>query len=1031
MLRLSLLMATLVASLACVSITHAEEPAQVFLEALRDNGYYDVAIDYLGDLEKSDLISDEFRSSLPFEKAEILIGSTSKLRDLSLIEERLDKAQELLSQYASQNQSLEVSARTLRYQGNLLFKRSNIYIKQTRSDRATESEKEELRGKSRNVLKQSLESYTKAKSQLKRLVDPKSPDAIRIDPEDPSTGKKLKQLQNAYVQVRVRLPSVTEQLADTYPEGNPERKKFLQEASKVYQDVSNDYRRFYAGLQSVVFAARCEQKLGKSQACLELLSDIFSLGNNSSLKPLKLEAYFLAAESWSKIKPYPYKDVIHRLEPAVKVLNRVEAKTPQWLRVQLELAVAKRANAEALREKGGGKSNQAAGDLDRAAARTMRHVAKVPGIYRDRARELLSQWNVSTVAIKDPSEKAPTNFNDARQKAKDLVGELEIASGEANAIRKKIKREKDANKKAELEAELSTASAELREQADGVLSMLDLALELADKDTVRADINNVRYLQSYCYYASRQYFESALIGEYLLAKYPTVPGTQQAMSLMIQSYSNMLDAAKPDDKEFESTQLVNACNAVIDRWSGSSEAGTAASTMTRLSINSKDFANAEKYFLQIPKDAANRGTLGISVGQRMWLDVKNQLKGGQDIASVQERLTNAKGYMEQGVNNASIDTLDYGTALGALMLVDAYVASGEIDKAVNRLESAAIAPLDLVKQKHPAISKNPKQEMAYSRETYKNAVKTYLTAMKTSNDKQKWVKKASGIIAAMRQAMEASNDPQDRIQLTNIYQRIAKELVSDFDSLTSDSEKKEFASVLSTFLDSISEDSEDPGTILWAGSTLRSVAESLASSSLSDEAKPLFQSAVDALDKVEKIGFAGEPDEKGMLSKLKHQRALSQRGAGNFEPAVAQLSEILKLKPSALNIQIDVCETLQQWGKASGRSKKYQEATKGTGSYGSYADPKTKRKKNLIWGWEKIALKTRRYETLRDTFFNALYHVAECRMEYGIIEGNSKAIAAAKKEITKERERDPTFAGKAIWAKKFQELENRIDAASK
>ena len=189
-----------------------------------------------------------------------------------MIEERLDEAQKLLSQYASQNQSLEVSARTLRYQGNLLFKRSNIYIKQTRSDRATESEKEELRGKSRNVLKQSLESYTKAKSQLKRLVDPKSPDAIRIDPEDPSTGKKLKQLQNAYVQVRVRLPSVTEQLADTYPEGNPERKKFLQEASKVYQDVSDDYRRFYAGLQSVVFAARCEQKLGKSQACLEPVS---------------------------------------------------------------------------------------------------------------------------------------------------------------------------------------------------------------------------------------------------------------------------------------------------------------------------------------------------------------------------------------------------------------------------------------------------------------------------------------------------------------------------------------------------------------------------------------------------------------------------------------------------------------------------------------------------------------------------------------------------------------------------------------
>ena len=1027
-MRLSFLMATLVASLTSAGLLRAEEPAQAFLEALRDNGYYNVAIDYLTDLEKSDLISEEFRSSLPFEKAEILIGSTSKLRDRELIEKRLDEAQGLLSEYASKNQSLEVSARTLRYQGNLLLKRSNIYIKQTRSDRATEGEKQELREKSRKVLEQSLESYTKAKGQLKSLIDPKSPTAVRIDPEDPSSGKKLRQLQNSYVQVRVRLPLVTEQLADTYPEGDAQGKKLLKQASTVYQDVYDDYRRFHAGLQSLVYAARCEKKLGKPKETLELLSDIFSLGSNSSLKPLKLEAYFLAADSWSKTTPYPYKEVIEQLEPAVKVLNRVEMRTPQWLRIQMELAVAKRANAEAVRKKGGAKANQMAGDLDRAAARTMRNVAKVPGVYRDRARELMSQWNVSTAAIKDPSEKAPTNFTEARQKAKDLVGELEVASGELNAIRKKIKAAKSADAKAQLETELSDATAEIRDQANGALSMLDLALELADENTVRADINNVRYLQSFCYYASRQYFESALIGEYLLAKYPTVTGTQQAMSLMIQSHYNILEAAKPDDKEYESTQLTNACNAVIGRWGGSSEAGTAASTMTRLSLKNKDYPNAEKYFLKIPKNSVSRGSLGISVGQRMWLDIKNKLKGGQDIASFKDRLANAKSYMEQGVRNAEIDSLDYPTALGALMLVDAYVASGEIDKAVTQLESAAIAPLDLVKQKHPAISRNSTQSMLYSRETYNNAVKTYLAAMKTSDDKQKWVKKASGVIAAMRQAMESSNDPQDRVRLTIIYQRIAKELKSDFDALTSNDEKKQFASALSAFLDSISKDSEDPNTILWAGSTLRSVGESLVSSSLTEESKPLFQSAVEALDKVEKIGFQGEPDEEAMISKLKLQRALSQRGAGNFEPAVEQLSEILKLKPSAINVQIEACETLQQWAKSSGRSIKYLEATKGAGSY---KDPKTKREKQLIWGWEKIAKATRRNEKFRDTFYNALFHIAECRMEFGIIEGNAKAISSAKKQIGKERERDPTFGGKAVWGMKFDELEARIDAASK
>ena len=60
MIRLSLLIATLAASIAPACFVQGEEPAEVFLEALRDNGYYDVAIDYLNELEKGDLITPEF-----------------------------------------------------------------------------------------------------------------------------------------------------------------------------------------------------------------------------------------------------------------------------------------------------------------------------------------------------------------------------------------------------------------------------------------------------------------------------------------------------------------------------------------------------------------------------------------------------------------------------------------------------------------------------------------------------------------------------------------------------------------------------------------------------------------------------------------------------------------------------------------------------------------------------------------------------------------------------------------------------------
>ena len=183
MLRLSFLIAILASSIGIFSgpTVHADEPARAFLEALRENGYYDVAIEYLADLEKSDLINDEFRSTLPFEKADVLIASTKNLRDFTQIENRLDEAQKLLTEYASRNKSVEVNARTYRYQGNLLFQRSNIYLKQAESDRATENEKTKLRKKSRGMLQNSLTSYEKAKDSLKRLLDPNSPDAIKLD----------------------------------------------------------------------------------------------------------------------------------------------------------------------------------------------------------------------------------------------------------------------------------------------------------------------------------------------------------------------------------------------------------------------------------------------------------------------------------------------------------------------------------------------------------------------------------------------------------------------------------------------------------------------------------------------------------------------------------------------------------------------------------------------------------------------------------------------------------------------------------
>ncbi len=78
--------------------------------------------------------------------------------------------------------------------------------------------------------------------------------------------------------------------------------------------------------------------------------------------------------------------------------------------------------------------------------------------------------------------------------------------------------------------------------------------------------------------------------------------------------------------------------------------------------------------------------------------------------------------MQTAVDNASPEQLEYDTLLSALLLVDANLEAGDVKQALNQLETAAIAPLDIVKQKHPVIDTAPSPN-GFIRETYKIAIK--------------------------------------------------------------------------------------------------------------------------------------------------------------------------------------------------------------------------------------------------------------------------------------------------------------------
>ena len=1016
--RLVLLVA-LIGSVPCVlpSSILSQEPAQEFLEALRAQNYHDLAIEYLSSIESTDMLTNEFRSVLPFEKAQSLIDSTSRLRDVDKVESRLNQAQQLLTKYASENQSLEVSARTFRYQGNLLFRRSTIYLNQSKSDRATESEKQEAFGKARKVLAESLASYEKARDQIRRLIDSNSPDAIQIDPDDPSTGKRRSLFQNRFTLVRLQLPRVTEQLADTYPEGNSERTKLLQKAAVDFDDVWTDYNRYFAGFQACVFSARCYQKLGNHQKTIDLLTNIFELGNNSILKPIKLEAYSLASKSWSQMDPYPHNEVVQRLGPAVKVLNRVEARNPEWLRVKMELAIASHKMAADVKAAGGPKASRDSKAMIRSAAKMLRDVTRVPSPYRDKAKEVLSGWDVKLAVKEEEVAGLPQTFDDGKQKAKDLVSELELMLGEVNSLRVQKSRTKDEATISQLDSQLKPLTEQLNSQSDSAIAMLNHTMSLANDSTIRADINNLRFLQSYCYFATQKYFESALIGDFLLQKYPTVQGTEQAMKLLIKSYSILLDRAK-DDNSFERKRLADTCLNVVKRWPNSDVAASASSTMTKLMMKEKNLPEAEKHFNETPASSVYKMPLSCTLGRMMWRDYRTKLRAGSVGADVlSEQLTRTQKYLNDAVEDVPISSITLDIARGAQALVEVNLALNNVDGAIKILENNSIAPLDLVKDKHPLVNASK----VYRRETYRIAIRTYLASMKRDSGAQlkSWIDKSRGVINSMRQQAEISKDPEDLKRITASYQLIAQALNEKFGMLNSADEKKNFARTLSSFFGAIEKDSTDAGTVLWAGSTLLSVASSLTESGFKTEATPIFAQAVSAIDRAEKMGFKGNPKD---ARNLKRQRALAQRGSGNFEPAIQQFVEILTEDSKDWVMQMDAAETLQMAAKAAKRPQGFVEAIKGR----QVKDPVTKKSKKLIWGWKAIVTATQKSQTQKEVYYRALYNFVVCKTEVAIIQNNQKYLRDSVKEITKARTKSPTFSNKPEWKAKFDALEARI-----
>ena len=984
----------------CVS--NADEPAEEFVKALINERYYDVAAGYLENAQDSDLVPKDFRAKIPYERAKILVRSAASDRDKEAQEEKFNLADQLLNRYANALSTPVEKFNVLLESANIKIKRSEIQLGRSKNARLPAEEKSAVLQKADSLLRAAMSQYDSGQTELRDVLG-----NFQLDPEDPKSAETKQQLQQQYLSIRTQQPLVTERLADTLAADSPERKALLEKAVKESEGVYDTYRRVKKQafiFRAAINGARAAQKLGNHEKTLQLLTYVFDIGNGAAEDRLKKDAMKVAVNSWDKVDPYPWKEVVKLLENRVARLNRSETNQPDWQRIQLELATAKLTGAAAVRnEKGPGSASQAK-SLASDAKKLVRKIARTNGPHRALAESIVDKWELS-FSKTDPGKAVAEvkSFSDAKEVAGELTANVVELQTQVRKQKSQLSRVKDPAKRAALEGEFEQNSIQLAEKSDAALEFYQTALAMADDSTSREDVNFIRYHQSLCYFAKGQPLQSALIAEFLLDKYPTVAWTRQASANIVRGYSALSSAAGKDN-QYESTKLMTASKEICRRWPDSNESAIAAATIVQSSIRNKDLASAEEFFALIPDSFSGKALLAAPLGESFWRDY--QSNGKLDKAGRQKRLLDAAKLLQSVVTNAP-DPITYPSTSATLSLISVLVEQNKIEEAISQLETGRLSPLKLIEEKHSAIS-GPRHADRFRQRTNVTAIKTYLAAVAADINQKESIDKAIAIITAMQ------NDPNfSKAQLNAIYQSVGKSLNDQFEGLQSLEKRKQFASVLASFVGTIEKGSTDTSTVLWAGNTLLKAASALDMEGANAEAAPLFKQANSALDRAQTLGVA---DPNAKLA-LRHLQALALRGSGEYQKSVSMFEQLLKEK-AALTWQLDAAETLQMWGENKKNAEAYIKAMMGSGKF---KDPKTKRDKNAIWGWRRLVQLTRGKEKLNEAFRTSKYNSVKSRFEYGMLKRNKKAIASSHSELSKSLKRFP-FLSAGPWGKRFQTL---------
>ena len=967
----------------------AVEPAREFLDALRARKYYDVALDYLSTIEGNPAVPVTFKETLLYERGLTLVEGAKFQRDIAIREKWLDEGQQVLNQFITTQGSSPLINSARSRLGNLLVERARLKMK--KSEKQIGEEKTKLFTEARGM-------YTQAKTVFEKLVDElreklKAYPASITEKSDPKKYEERERLRMDFLQAQLLVAATVEELAETYPKG-PEQTKAYADAADGYKKIYENYRTRLAGLYARLYQARCYQKLGKHKEAIGYFTELLANPDSpDAFHNLRVKTIELALDSWLAEKMY--KEALDKGYPLVNEARANEDKTPEFMEMRIKLSETMKLRVAELRKEKQPNTNEIK-KLLTAGRKFATDAAKATGPWQDKARKMIADFagGDAEAIAKKPD---PKTFTEARNAGTEAIDKMSASDLIVKQVTQRLGTVADPQQRAIMQQQIENARRDASEARVDAAQYLNVALRQAEKDTDINDLNRIRYLVCFLAFSEEKYYEAIVLGEFIATKYPDSAGARQCAKIAMAGYLKLYAEAKPDDRDYESQQIVGICDYIVKKWPDQPEAEDALNTLIPFMIREKRLDKALEFLAKISADSPNRGSAELKTGQALWAaylegqrEVRLWEQGAANApepdviakrkAELEELKKQAKNILVAGVARMqATGEVSNVVATAVLSLAQIYVDTNEPAKCVEKLEDPKIGVLTLVSSKHPSTQKE-----GFAVEAYKIGLRAYISNLATTKDSAATIKKAKEMMAALKSAM--GNTPEGQSRLVAIYVALARDLETQM-VIADPKSKAALGEGFEEFLKQVGKDATELNVLYWVAETYRGMGESFLTTKnvVPPEAKTYLEQALAAYNNILDKGKANKSFlTPNMADSIRMQMAKTYRTLNKYKESMDIFEAILKVSPTKLPVQVEAARTYQDWG-GLGQKDRYKDAILGARPDKTNPD-KSKQGKNVIWGWGEIGKMTAGSPKYVEQFHEARYNLALTRYSWALAE---------------------------------------------